>query len=511
MTSKTLAQLMEEWSKDAYAFVRDAIGVVPDVKNNRPGITKQQKDALKKISLLLRTKEKVHFQKGKCTVDEIELAKKMGISIMSGKGTGKDTFASWVIIWLLCCVSNVKIPCTAPSGHQLKDVLWAEINKWIDYGDKQNDGLISEMIEWHTTQVKAKHSLGFASARTIKTNGSAEEQGEVLAGRHEDYMVIVADEASAIPDAVFRPLETTLTGFCNFVICIFNPTRSTGFAIDSQTKNRKEWICLHWSAEDSENVSSSQIERMAEKYGKNSNMYRINVLGLPPKAESDVIIPLDWVMAAVNREDVLVPEKAPLKAAMDIGGGSDKNVFLTRKGKKVELIEQNDDPNTMHTAQWGLGMLADTRSDVFFQDIIGIGQGVWDRMKEIGIPCSAHGIKGSNASSNADKYHYLIDELWWNMRKDFEDGVISIPDDDELITELSSRKFKKDERGRLKIETKYDMKKRGIRSPNKADALALTYYIKDTIYDKELQDDYDAYSRSQKKSLVDKARSWLAA
>lgn len=504
MAQTSLADLITSWAKNANLFVKECIGATP---------SRQQRELLSLVTRMVLAKEKFYYVPAKCSAAEVELAKKMGISVMSAKGVGKDCAAAWIILWFMVCYPRAKIPCTAPSGHQLNDVLWAEIRKWIHQANKINSGLMDDLITWYAETVRTSDGMGMAMARTCRTTGSAEEQAETLAGKHEDYMMVVVDEASGVPDAVFRPLETTLTGLCNFALIIFNPTRTTGFAIDSQYKHRDMWCCLQWSALESENVTNTQIERMRAKYGENSNMYRIAVLGLPPIADDDAIIPLEWVLRAVNREDIYVADGARRKAGGDVGAGVDPTIFLVRKGKRVEHISEFSDVNTMTTAMWIAGQIADSRPQMYLGDIVGVGQGVHDRLKELGtgIPCI--GVKGSNSSRKPEQFVSLIDELWWLMRQDFENGTISIPDDDELVTELSNRKYAKDMRGKIKIESKLDMKKRGVRSPNKADALALTYFMQDESYDSEearrARDQYD--EAFEKHDRTKEGTSWMAA
>lgn len=513
--SKQLEKLIEEWGRDAYLFVEEALGVRPDHVHKKRGISNQQKELLDAASALVNAKIKFHFLPEQCDEEEKRLASLLGISVMSGKGTGKDACLAWIIIWLLVCFPAPKIPCTAPTGKQLNDVLWAEIRKWIAEGDKATEGLITELIEWQSSRVKQNKTFlhdgtGFASARTCAATGTAEEQALTLQGFHADVMMVGIDESSGVPDAVYAPLEGTLTGYCNFIISIFNPNRNTGFAIENHTKQKKRWITLHWDAEKSTNVTPTYIQQQREKYGENSNMYRINVKGLPPKQEEDVIIPLEWVQRAVNRDDVVVQETDVKKAAADAGAGGDKTTFVHRKGMKVDYIAENDEVDTMKNAEWIAGKITFVDPDVYFGDNIGVGQGIHDRLKTFALPCQMIGIKGSNSPKNAEMFRYLIDELWWKMRAAFEKGIISIPDDEELITELSNRKWYNDPKGRIKIETKLDMKKRGIRSPNKADALAMTFYTDDIIY-VEAKKKRDKYERHQGTSDHPKNNAWMLA
>ena len=123
------SDVVRRWAKDHEVFVREALRV--DL------VTKQQVAGLAAVRSLVHSKLKRHA--GVSMTDaEMATAKKDGLSIMSGAGTGKDAFTSWVILWFLFCFPSPKIPCTAPTAHQLRDVLWAEINKWIRHSVRQH-------------------------------------------------------------------------------------------------------------------------------------------------------------------------------------------------------------------------------------------------------------------------------------------------------------------------------------------------------------------------------------
>ena len=113
-------------------------------------------------------------------------------------------------------------------------------------------------------------------------------------------------------------------------------------------------------------------------------------------------------------------------------------------------------------------------------DIVGIGRGVYDRLRELGFGWIT-GVNVSNSAVHIDRYHRLRDELWWRMREAFERGEVSIPNDDELIGELSCIKYEHDSSGKIKVESKKDLRRRNLPSPNKADALALTYYFEEIL------------------------------
>ena len=469
------SDVVRRWAKDPEVFVREALRV--DL------VTKQQVAGLAAVRSLVHSKLKRHA--GVSMTDaEMATAKKDGLSIMSGAGTGKDAFTSWVILWFLFCFPSPKIPCTAPTAHQLRDVLWAEINKWIRHSvrqhKKENTGFdISDWIGWQADRVFYKESRGrewFAIARTCNTKATAEEQAETLQGFHEDHMMIVIDEASGVPDPVFKPLEATMTGKCNFALVIFNPTRSNGFAIDSQQKDRANWITLRWNSEESEIVSDDSIERIAKKYGKDSNPYRIRVLGLPPKADPDTLIPWDWVMSCVE-QDVEPLDDDPNIMAIDVGRyGDDASVVMSMHGPVVTRIEEYRSMDTEQLSNWAMSRIFDEEPAAVMVDVIGVGAGVADKLRHRTEANVIDVNVSEMPSDDPGKFHRLRDELWWKLRELFEKRAISIPNDPELIGELTVMKYDMD-MGKVKVESKKQLRSRGIASPNKADALCMTQYF----------------------------------
>lgn len=465
------AAVVRRWAESPELFIREALKVKM--------LSKQQLDACEAVRFLVWSKIRVGLNK-KTTDAEKEMAKKIGISIMSGKGTGKDAIASMLIIWFLCCFTRPLIPCTAPTGHQLSDVLWSEINKWL-CGTPDNEPLVKNWLTWQKDKVFLAERKGrdwYAVARTSSPKESAEAQEETLQGFHEDYMMVVIDEASGVMDPVFRPLEGTLTRLCNFILMIFNPTQSTGFAVESQRKERERWVCLQWNAEDSELVTKDSIEDKEHKYGRDSNYFRVNVLGLPPVAGNDILIPYEWVISATMAElDPL--DDDPEVAGIDVGAGGDPTIYLRLRGPQVFPIEFNNSPHSLEVKNWLMGKIFKYEPKAAMIDNIGIGWGVTgelqNEMRNSGT--TVVGVNVGMSAGDDSRFYRLRDELAWRVRERFEAGNLSIPDDPILIGECTSIKYIDHHAGNLiKVESKKDMLKRGLMSPNRFDALCMAQY-----------------------------------
>lgn len=472
------------WRADPELFVREALRVAHP--------TKQQLEGIDALRTLVNAKDK--RRRGVPLSDaEEKVVDKVGISIMSGKGTGKDAFAAWAVPWFLICFKRPLVPCTAPTQHQLRDVLWSEIAKWMSHSEAEHRATkggdtgfhISEWLTWQSDKIFLTDRRGrdwMAIARTASRHATAEEQKATLAGLHEEFMMVVADEASEILNGHFAQLDDTLTGAVNIALVIFNPNHRTGFAIGTQglsampiENERARWICLRWNAEESENVSRESIERKVKKYGVTSNFYRVSVLGLPPLQDDDTLIPWDLAMDAVDR-DVVPLDDDPVVVGIDVARyGSDKTIFCVMQGPKMIGLYEYSQLDTEQVAGWAMGLLNDVEPDFVFVDTIGIGAGVADKLRHR-TTFEIIDVNVQEVPAEDDRFHRLRDELLWRVRERCEERNISIINDEELIGEMTTPKYEMPD-GKLQVWSKKKMKAMGLASPNKFDALALCQYF----------------------------------
>lgn len=399
------------------------------------------------------------------------IVEKRRVSIRSGHGTGKSAFMAWAVLWFITCYFPCKIPCTAPTSHQLNDVLWAEIAKWLRQYKERIPHLANE-YEWTSERFYMREypNESFAVART-----SRPENPEALQGFHSENILFLIDEASGVAEQVFQVAEGALSTEGAFVIMAANPTREDGYFFDSHHKMRSRWAALHWNGEDSPNVSKQYVEDMRLKYGVDSPIYQVRVQGNFATA-TDGVIPLSLCLAAQER-NVEVFDHAPVIWGLDVARfGDDSTALAKRKGNhQLEKTREWYGKDTMQTV--GLIKMeydrADEKPDAINVDVIGIGAGVVDRGREIGLPMV--GVNVAESASADTKYQRLRDELWFKGREWLEARDCVLLDDDELIGELTTAKYQILSNGKLKVEGKDEMKKRGVSSPNRADAWLLTF------------------------------------
>jgi phage terminase large subunit len=449
--SKTVLRKLLEWRADPVLFVKECIGAVPST---------QQEELLRALTTEKR------------------------ITVRSGHGTGKDACASWAIKWFAVTRPFAKVVCTAPTARQLSDILWSEISKWM-----RKSQLADEFqIQKDKIFMKEHSKEWWIRAVSASVSATKDEQAETLAGFHGDHLLIVVDEASGVPDPVYIPVEGAMTQEDNRILLIGNMTKNTGYFYDTHfhPEISKQWFKLHWNSENSTNVKQGYCEYMATKYGRDSNVYRIRVLGEPPLADDRVFIPLAWAEQCIGL-DINVPEDEPLYLGVDVARyGDDKSIILPRQGNRIEVWSEFQGLNTIDLAAQVVMSYSDVGAFGAAIDEIGVGAGVVDWLTKRNMS-GLFGVNVSLASSNIQRYHRLRDELWTMVRDKCMRGQYSFPDfkrpgdpmslGQELANELTQPFYSFNQDGGYIVESKKDMKRRGVPSPNIADALCLTEYF----------------------------------
>lgn len=393
------------------------------------------------------------------------------VAVRSGHGVGKSTLAAWAVIWFLLTHYPCKIPCTAPSAHQLSDVLWAEIALWM----RRLPPYLRSMLAWTSEQVQlsAAPSESFAVARTARP-----EKPESLQGFHSENLLFVLDEASGIEDVIFEVAQGALSTEGSRVIMLSNPTRTSGYFFNAFNRMRDRWICHHVPCSESSFVSPSYALDVAAQFGRESNAYRIRVDGDFPISDDDALIPLHLLEAAVVRDVAPVDTMMPVWGIDVARFGDDYSAMAIRVGNTMPVP----------TRKWhGLDTMALTgtiaalyrktiknedRPSEILVDVIGIGAGVVDRLRELGLP--ARGINVGESATDG-QFMRLRDQLWWKAREWFDERDCKIVSDDGLIADLVGVKYRTESSGKIKVEAKDETKKRIGRSPDVADAFVLTF------------------------------------
>jgi hypothetical protein len=272
-----------------------------------------------------------------------------------------------------------------------------------------------------------------------------------------------------------------------------NPTRTSGVFYDSHHRDRADYKTHKVSSWDSSRASKENIERLIRKYGEDSDVVRVRVYGEFPKSEPDTFIHLEKVEAATMREVYMtdegiraIPNDAPLEFGVDVSRyGDDETVIVPRIGKLVPFLNTYSKQDTMTTAGHVIKLAKELMlkygrpSCVVKIDDDGVGGGVTDRLREIvqeeGLYIDVIDCHNGGTALNPENYFNWGSESWATIRDYLHDGDIQIPNDEDLIGQLSTRKYRVTSKGKIQLESKDDMKKRGLRSPDRADALVLAF------------------------------------
>lgn len=388
------------------------------------------------------------------------------VAVRSGHGIGKSTAMSLAVLWFMATRPMAKIPVTAPTSHQLFDVLWSELIHWHRQMEKTWRG------KFEYTSEKFYHrdfrESWFCVPRTARP-----ERPEALQGFHGENLLFLIDEAAGVDDAIFEVAMGSLTAKENMCLMAGNPTRLSGFFYDAFHSDRARWKTMHYSSLESPLVDKSYPERMGKKYGEGSNIYRVRVLGEFPTSEEDQLIPLHLLEAAVGKD---VSEDGPVVWGLDVARfGSDQTCLAKRRGNVIAEIQAVRNYDLMQVCGWVVNQIreAEDKPTIVYVDSIGYGAGVADRLRELGF--MALDVNVSERPSSKEKYYNLRAELWCNLRDALQAGVLSLPEDEDLLAQASSIKYKYHSSGGLIVEKKEDLKKRGLPSPDKADAVCLTF------------------------------------
>ena len=411
-------------------------------------------------------------------------------SVRSGHGVGKSTVEAWTVIWFMVTRPFPKIPCTAPTQHQLFDILWAEVSKWL----RHNKALADEIV-WTKEKVymKGYPEEWFAVARTAS-------KPDALQGFHADDVLYIIDEASGVDDSIFEPVLGALSTPGAKLLMCGNPTQLSGFFYESHNKNRSSYAAFHIDGRKSSRVSQDFVQTIIRMYGEDSDVFRVRVAGDFPLQEDDIFIPLPLVENSIMTE--FSPRKKPdsIHIGCDVARfGDDRTVIGYKIDEKAEFYKKRQGQDTMKTAddivllgemlvqRYRLAPDKDDPIPVKVDDG-GVGGGVVDRLRqmkrnapeklwwlEIYPVIFGQRIKHKHYH---DSTTYMMSVVKKLLQPYDEDGhrkpvELILPDDDDLVAQLSGRKYGLTETSKIKVESKDAMKKRGRPSPDEADCVLL--------------------------------------
>jgi hypothetical protein len=398
-------------------------------------------------------------------------------AVSSGRGIGKSALVSWIVIWMLSTRIGSTTIVSANSESQLRSITWAEITKWLAMS------LNSHWFEVSATRLMPAKWLTELVERDLKKGTRywgvegrlwSEENPDAYAGVHNfDGVMVIFDEASGIADAIWAVTAGFFTENTpnRFWLAFSNPRRNTGYFYETFHSKREFWQTKVVDARTVEGTDKQVYQQIIDEYGPDSSQAHVEVYGEFPNAGDDQFISSLVVDDAMKRPQYKDPS-APIVIGVDPARfGADATVIAVRQGRDIARIIRHRGDDTMTVVGYVIEAIEEFKPAMVFIDEGGLGAGIVDRLKE-----QRYKIKGVNfgwKSRNPAMYGNMRAQIWGDMRDWLKSA--SIPNDRFLKTDLISPMMKPDSKGSIFLESKKDMKARGLASPDAADAIALTF------------------------------------
>lgn len=458
MSVSQIVTALEPYYDDPVAFAHDVVGFEP---------TAQQSEFM------------------------MAVANNKRVSVKSGHGIGKTRAEATLAWWFLMTRPKSIIPATAPTSHQLFDILWKEL-MWVReqlpraFSDSFD---VSSQRIWH----KAHKNQWFLQARTARR-----DKPEALQGFHGEHLLILVEEAGGVDSEIFETIEGALTEKDNHILLVGNPTRTMGYFYDSHNLHRDQWVNLTYSSLDSPLYDHEQAESLKQRYSERSNVYQIRVLGNFPGTEPDQLISIQDLEKAVML-DTLV--KAPIVWALDVARmGDDESVLCKRHGMRILPLKGWHGLDLEQLARAVMGEFNRTPKDLKPTKIVidanGIGAGVYDRLVHKGYPVVD--FMAQWKPSDPLRWANIKAELYDETASRIKLGKLCLPDFDadgnrenELIAQGASIRYEIDERtGFMRIVGKQTMKdKYGVPSPDRFESVVMSFFDEEADCGREDDDD----------------------
>ena len=401
------------------------------------------------------------------------------LAVSSGRGIGKSAWLSMLDLWVASCWIGATGIVTANTETQLRSRTMAELGKWHTMSinrhwfDKSSMSL--RPMPWFADLVEQQLKMD-TQYYYIDAQSWSAENPDAFAGAHSQIgMMVQFDEASGIADPIWQVTEGFFTDMAplRLWLAISNPRRNTGRFFDCFHKDRAFWETRYVDSRTVEGVDKGVYDRIAEKYGEDHDVTRIEVKGEFPRTGSNQFIGRDVAQKAAERE-VFHDDGAPLLMGVDVARyGDDESVIRMRRGRDARTlpVTRYKGKNTMELAQEVAVLIDRYNPDAVFVDGGGVGGGVVDRLKQLGYRVIE--VQSGEKAHDDEKYLNKRAEMWGELRDWLVYGCID--NDDALIDDLTGPEYALHVKGQIKLESKDAMKKRGLRSPDDADALALTF------------------------------------
>lgn len=413
------------------------------------------------------------------------LTKKRRVCVRSLHGVGKTATAAWAILCfaLVWDGEDWKVPTTASAWRQLTHFLWPEVRKWarrIVWGKVGREAFnVNELLKLN---LKLKTGEAFALASDDHTT---------LEGAHADHLLYVFDESKTIPSATFDAAEGAFASGDVYALASSTPGEPDGrfYEIQSRKPGFEDWFIYQITLDKAikaGRVSEEWVEQRKTQWAGNPALFQNRVLGEFASSDEDGVVPLSWVERAIERWHKwkeIDSNSRIVRVGVDIaryGNDTTEFAFLNEDNVLTEIRTYfHEDTMQVSGRLAGIG---EKHNPMFLIDIIGIGAGVYDRMREGGY--NVYPFSAGEKTDLIDRSGEIgfVDKrsaAWWNLREMLEPELgddIALPPDDELIGDLTAPKWRMLSGGKLKVESKDEIRKRIGRSTNKGDSVIQAFW-----------------------------------
>ena len=385
------------------------------------------------------------------------------VAISSGHGCGKTSLFSFLVNWFMTTRPDANIVATSNTKVQLQSKLWRELALW------HKRSLFFDWFDWMATSLRAKESPETWVANAIPWS---ENNPEAFAGLHGEHVAIFFDEASAVHDVIWETIEGALTtaGFKPLFVVAGNPTRSSGGFYRCFHERRSPWKTFKVDSRRARMTNKAQLDEWIERWGADSNFAKVRIYGEFPTVGDIQFIPTSDVERATSARPYPIDDDY-LVFGVDVARrGGDSSVIQARSSNVAHAPKQYREPDLMRFASIVADEIDKQRPDTVFVDGNGLGAGLVDRLRQLGFQV----VEVIGQSKPNDLHYYNKRAECYGGLKEWLRGAVKLPNDHELQEELVAIEYDMP-KDRVLLEDKDDIRDRLGRSPDKADALALTF------------------------------------
>lgn len=434
-------------------------------------------------------------------------------SVPSCHAAGKSFIASCIVAWWIAthAPGDAFVVTTAPTMTQVRSVLWRYINRMHSGGHLPGR---TNLAQWYISG-----ELVAIGRKPADTNPAA------FQGLHARYLLVIIDEADGVHTDIYGALQTLTTNETSRILAIGNPDMASGRFFDANLPG-SGWNTIRISAYDTPNFNGHPERTVPDEevpavvaenlvdpgwvqeviddphYGLDSNYYRSKVLAIAPEDSPTAVMPLSKLRECmphrdpadrpiqwdpITKELTRGEELGPVEIGLDVGAGGDMTVARERRGAVLGRVFRVKDEDTMNQIPKILAFIRLCGADVVKVDNIGVGKGLYDRLRQLkaqrAIDCRIVGVNvgkaGRKSTGRRPGFPKLRDQIWWEVGRantvNVEWDLSVLWDEEWILPELYHPTYEEKANGQTQVESKKEMKKRLGHSPDDADAILLAY------------------------------------